>query len=519
MIDPTYEDVVTVGGVLSSYRFNAFPQPTQALGGSDGLLSRQSFILSLRLEATSLTSFDIAGSTTTLYVSASGDDGYTPVILGTGVLSASGVHDGTTDTVTFTVAKDQIPNDLGSYGRTVNGNSKFYIILEDADSYLEFWEGVNVFDTQFGGTGGGTSSAITPVGNDLGTVISTLNTPPVSPATNDAYLVGTSPTGDWLTPTDLTNNLVIFNGAAWIALAPVDGNFVFDDNQGIQLLFDGTTWAGLDSAPFSDASALVKNDADNTKLIDFDASGITTGTTRTITMPDADVDLGDVAITNLSTTQTATTVDVVSSDGTDATLPQAIASGNAGVMSGADKALLDTALQAAAVGVYRDIYIDAAAMVPRTTNGAEALTKEFATNDIMIDYLAFDQATEEGAQFKMMMPDEWDRSTIKLKVFWDAAATASGTVIWGVKAGALSNDDAIDAALGTQVTVTDTLLAVGDMHISPATAAVTVGGTPALEDMIIFQIVATTGGTIAVDQFLMGISIQYKESTTTPVIW
>lgn len=171
------------------------------------------------------------------------------------------------------------------------------------------------------------------------------------------------------------------------------------------------------------------------------------------------------------------------------------------------------------VGVYRDIYIDAAAMVPRDTNGAEALTKEFATNDIMIDYLAFDSTTEEGVQFKMMMPDEWDRSTIKLKFFWDAAATASGTVIWGVKAGALSNDDAIDAALGTQITVTDTLLAVGDMHISPATAAVTVGGTPALEDMIIFQVVATTGGTIAVDQFLMGIAIQYKESTTTPVIW
>ena len=171
------------------------------------------------------------------------------------------------------------------------------------------------------------------------------------------------------------------------------------------------------------------------------------------------------------------------------------------------------------VGVYRDIYIDAAAMVPRDTNGAEALTKEFATNDIMIDYLAFDSTTEEGVQFKMMMPDEWDRSTIKLKFFWDAAVTASGTVIWGVKAGALSNDDAIDAALGTQITVTDTLLAVGDMHISPATAAVTVGGTPALEDMIIFQVVATTGGTIAVDQFLMGIAIQYKESTTTPVIW
>lgn len=60
---------------------------------------------------------------------------------------------------------------------------------------------------------------------------------------------------------------------------------------------------------------------------------------------DGRVDLNDAKIgnvdTNLTTTQTTTTVDVVSSDGTDATLPQAIASGNAGVMSGADKAKLD----------------------------------------------------------------------------------------------------------------------------------------------------------------------------------
>lgn len=56
--------------------------------------------------------------------------------------------------------------------------------------------------------------------------------------------------------------------------------------------------------------------------------------------------------TNLTTTQTATTVDVVSSDGTDATLPQVIASGNAGVMSGVDKAKLDGIATGAEVNIY-----------------------------------------------------------------------------------------------------------------------------------------------------------------------
>jgi hypothetical protein len=101
---------------------------------------------------------------------------------------------------------------------------------------------------------------------------------------------------------------------------------------------------------FSDNLFRILDNVDPTKEIAFEASGITTGTTRTITMADADVDLSDIATnnakvsnvtTNLSTTQTATTVDVVSSDGTDATLPQAIAGGNAGVLSGADKTKLD----------------------------------------------------------------------------------------------------------------------------------------------------------------------------------
>ena len=64
--------------------------------------------------------------------------------------------------------------------------------------------------------------------------------------------------------------------------------------------------------------------------------------------------------TNLSIgTATATTLDVNSSDGTNATLPQAITSGNAGLMSGADKATVDDAMIKATydpAGVGVDVY-------------------------------------------------------------------------------------------------------------------------------------------------------------------
>ena len=46
------------------------------------------------------------------------------------------------------------------------------------------------------------------------------------------------------------------------------------------------------SIKYSDSGFL--DGADSTKKLSFDVSGVTTGTTRTITMPDANVDLSSV---------------------------------------------------------------------------------------------------------------------------------------------------------------------------------------------------------------------------------
>ena len=168
---------------------------------------------------------------------------------------------------------------------------------------------------------------------------------------------------------------------------------------------------------------------------------------------------------------------------------------------------------------YATITIDAASMIPCTTNGALQGTKEYGTNDIDLDYFAFDSgATEERVQFKLKMPENWDRGTIKAKFDWssDTGSTAGDTVEWGIKAGALSNDDAIDTALGTPQVVTDTLLANNgtDLQVSGATPALTVGGTPALGDMIIFEVYRNTDGTddMAEDAFLFGVTLQYKKT-------
>lgn len=169
--------------------------------------------------------------------------------------------------------------------------------------------------------------------------------------------------------------------------------------------------------------------------------------------------------------------------------------------------------------VYESIYIDAGAMVPCTTNGALQGTHEYPTNDVDIDHYAFDGgATEERVQFKMVMLANWNRGTIKAKFYWSSAtgSTANDTVEWGIKAGALSDSDAIDVALGTPQVISDVLLANdgADMQLSDATSAITVGGTPMLDDTIIFEVYRNTDGTdnMAEDALLMGVLIQIKKT-------
>lgn len=173
-------------------------------------------------------------------------------------------------------------------------------------------------------------------------------------------------------------------------------------------------------------------------------------------------------------------------------------------------------------GMYNTVWIDAGYMVSRTTSGASPGTKEYVTNDIMSDYFDFDADTDEAVQFKMGMSDKWDRGTIKAKIYWTNGTTAgTGDVVFGVRGGAVSDDDPIDAALGTAQTVTDTFIAEDDLHISAA-SAITIGGTPALADMLFMEIYRdadNVADTYTQDARLLGIMIQYKELTTEPSIW
>lgn len=172
-------------------------------------------------------------------------------------------------------------------------------------------------------------------------------------------------------------------------------------------------------------------------------------------------------------------------------------------------------------GVVREIWIAAGAMTPAGTNGAATGSYSPSGADgSTYDVLDFDDTTAESASFTIAMPAEWNRSTVKVKVYW-TTTTGTGVVEWGIAAGAASDDDALGAILGTEVEVSDTRIADNDIHITAATAAITVGGSPALDDMVLFRIDRdpSVGSNKTGDARLLGIKLQYTESTTEPSAW
>lgn len=202
-------------------------------------------------------------------------------------------------------------------------------------------------------------------------------------------------------------------------------------------------------------------------------------------------------------------------------------------ITGSDSILATTkavrdALSTAAAGALDTIWISASSMTPSTTAGATAENKEYATNLMTHPTLLFDGiAADQSAEFNLVMPEAWDRGAIRAKAYWTNGGPGANAGDWirlKLAGGALANDDVIDAAAGAAVNLDDQLTADNDLHITAASAAMTIGGTPALGDMIHFKITRDFdyeggGGTaMAVSCRLMGVLLQIMK-TNNPAAW
>jgi hypothetical protein len=163
------------------------------------------------------------------------------------------------------------------------------------------------------------------------------------------------------------------------------------------------------------------------------------------------------------------------------------------------------------------IWVPAAAMWPKTTAGAEATDYDSGANDVTIKTLSFDTTTQEYAQFVIAMPKSWNESTVTFIPYWtNLAGLTTETVVWSLAGRALGDSDAIDGTFGTVQTSTDTWLAQNDVHIGPTSAAITIGNSPAENDLVVFEVSRVTGSdNLTGDAQLIGIKILYSTNAAT----
>ena len=161
------------------------------------------------------------------------------------------------------------------------------------------------------------------------------------------------------------------------------------------------------------------------------------------------------------------------------------------------------------------IWVPAGAMKARTTAGPTGPTDtETSTNKIQINGLDFDPTTNQYAQFAVYMPKSWDAGTVTAVFVWEHPATTTNfAVVWGVQGTCIGDNEALDTAFGSAVEVTDTGGTTANQYISPETSAVTIGSSPAAQQIVWFQVyrnAASGSDTLAVAARLLGVRVLYS---------
>jgi len=143
------------------------------------------------------------------------------------------------------------------------------------------------------------------------------------------------------------------------------------------------------------------------------------------------------------------------------------------------------------------MWVPASAMYATTTNGAAAAQVETTALRPDMKVMDFADSADDHAQFSVAFPKSWNEGTVTYQCFWTPSTTNTGNCVFGLQGVACGDSDTIDIAFGTAVNITDAGIGtVEDQQVSAESSAVTIAGSPAVDQQTYFQIFrdANVGG-------------------------
>lgn len=165
-----------------------------------------------------------------------------------------------------------------------------------------------------------------------------------------------------------------------------------------------------------------------------------------------------------------------------------------------------------------DIYLAAGAFDEVTASAVSTRIVDAGVDRKVLRFMSFLNGAVEFGTIMFQMPRNYDNGTITVVVHWTSAVEGSGTVEWDISAAAIGDgEDYSTVVFGTAITVTDTQLTINQEQLTPRSAAITIGNTPADNDMIVLKIQRDgVTDTFAQPAEFLGISIEVN--TTGSVI-
>lgn len=183
--------------------------------------------------------------------------------------------------------------------------------LEDTfGNQVQFHDNVNVGDNEYSGTGSNPPTGLNVVVTAPSTAQTIESTADVTGLRVVANATQTEEVVEFLADGSVDGVTVKASGELSGTVDPTDGDGIGNRD------YNDARYApiSVESLPVDDTTSIAQGNLDNTKQVRFDVeTNVATATTRVLTVPDADVDLGDIATNNAKVSNATHTGDVTGS--------------------------------------------------------------------------------------------------------------------------------------------------------------------------------------------------------------